>query len=243
MSSKKIIEFGSTIADRLESPVLTKKVVPDWFKKMPSWLDKDETFHNPTIKGCVPFLDTLTSGYLITNPFDVVFYRKEDFIYWKYPRDLPNFVDFAVDNLGIEYHNPNQIAPELVRDDEEHIPFKFLNPWKVTTPKNYSCLFTNPFNSPNREIRIIDGIVDTDVFRNQINFPFFIKKLNPEKSFVLKKGYPIALVFPFLRNHWKMETKKFEKKDIESLWASSFKLFNTLSNRYREKIWNKKNYD
>lgn len=243
MSSKKIIEFSSTIADRLESPVPTKKLVPDWFKKMPTWLDKVETFQDPTIKGCVPFLDTLTSGYLITNPFDVVFYREEDFIYWKYPRDLPGFADFAIDNLGIEYHNPNQISPELVRDDEEPIPFKFLSPWKVKTPKNYSCLFTNPFNRDDDGIRLIDGIVDTDTYPNTINFPFFLKKMKKHESFILKKNYPVALVFPFLRDEWKMKVKKNDIFDREKNSKAFFKTFTILKDNYKKIFWSKKNYD
>ena len=39
--------------------------VPDWYKEVKHSLDEH------TVKGCMPFLDSLTAGYIITFPQDM----------------------------------------------------------------------------------------------------------------------------------------------------------------------------
>ena len=120
------------------------------------------------------------------------------------------------------------------------LAFKYLNPWKIKTPKNYSCIFTNPFNNKVDNIRIITGIVDTDDYDLNINFPFFLKKMQVGKSFILKKNAPIALVFPFLRDSWKMQIKK-ENNNVEL--KEEYKLFSFIEDGYKKCIWKRKKYD
>ena len=65
---EKIITFSShedyvNLKEDYPTPIKTN--VPEWFKKLK---------HSPnfrTIKGCMPFLDTLTSGYLLRIPQDI----------------------------------------------------------------------------------------------------------------------------------------------------------------------------
>jgi mannose-6-phosphate isomerase-like protein (cupin superfamily) len=45
-------------------PIQAKLNIPDWYKKL------EHTILNRTVKGCMPFLDTLTSGYLLKMPQD-----------------------------------------------------------------------------------------------------------------------------------------------------------------------------
>ena len=45
-------------------PVPIKLNIPEWFKKL------EHTILKKTVKGCMPFLDTLTSGYLLKMPVD-----------------------------------------------------------------------------------------------------------------------------------------------------------------------------
>ena len=49
---------------------------------------------------------------------------------------------------------------------------KFTNPLVIETSPGWSCLFKSPPNHFSN-IRIIEGIVDTDTYHRQINFPFF----------------------------------------------------------------------
>ena len=54
-----------------EFPQPIKLNIPKWFKKI------NHDVENFTIKGCMPFLDTLTTGYLLRLPQD--FYLKHNF--------------------------------------------------------------------------------------------------------------------------------------------------------------------
>tara|TARA_R100001510_G_scaffold8388_1_gene6450 strand:- start:1370 stop:2092 length:723 start_codon:yes stop_codon:yes gene_type:complete len=237
--TRKIV-FSSSYADALLAPVPIKKIVPSWFKEMPGTL---EDLTSRTVKKCVPFLDTLTSGYAILNSIDIHFKKSKDGneIKWASNESFP--FDSKI-NVGLQAHGNHQISKSMIRDDEDSISFKYLNPWKIETPKNYSCLFTNPFNYSNeRKIRILDGIVDTDSYKEIfINFPFFIKKLNNDEEYVLKRGEPIALVFPFMRDDWKMKINKNYLSEKE-LNLTFMKYFSNIFDNYRSNFWKRKKYD
>ena len=66
----KEIEFSAHedyFALKEDYPTPIKLNIPEWYKKL------DHTILNKTVKGCMPFLDTLTSGYLLkmTQDFNV----------------------------------------------------------------------------------------------------------------------------------------------------------------------------
>ena len=46
-------------------PIPAKLNIPDWFKKL------NHEFDNKTVKGCMPFLDALTAGYILKMPQDL----------------------------------------------------------------------------------------------------------------------------------------------------------------------------
>ena len=63
----KEIEFSAHedyFALKEDYPTPIKLNIPEWYKKLEHTVDK------LTIKGCMPFLDTLTSGYLLKMPQD-----------------------------------------------------------------------------------------------------------------------------------------------------------------------------
>ena len=71
--NKKIIEFSAHkeyLKYKEEFPKPIKLNIPDWYKKLEHNLD------HKTIKGCIPFLQTLVSGYQLTLPQD--FYLKHN---------------------------------------------------------------------------------------------------------------------------------------------------------------------
>lgn len=237
----KKIEFISPYEKGLIHPVPIKKLVPNWYKEM-------KNFHNnsikyPTVKKCVPFLDSLTSGYAILNVADIIFKKINDGqeLTWVINDNFPS--DQPV-NTGVNKHFAHQISEKMIRNDEDGFPLKLLNPWTIRTPKNYSCLFTNPFNySKDRKIRILDAIVDTDVFDLDINFPFFIKNLPNEEEYVFKKGEIVALVFPFLRNNWKMKISDKSEINGKSKLIRIMKAFSGVLDNYKNNFWRRKKYD
>ena len=63
----KEIEFSAHedyFALKEDYPTPIKLNIPEWYKKL------EHSILNKTIKGCMPFLDTLTSGYLLKMPQD-----------------------------------------------------------------------------------------------------------------------------------------------------------------------------
>lgn len=241
---EKIITFESQYKDFLLKPVPIKKLVPDWYKKLSNYTDDKLNYQNPTAKKCMPLLDSFTSGYAILNPIDIVFFKGvengEEVVHWRYPHnfDLDKYPNI---NIGIEVHKPNQINLGFIKENEYPVAFKILNPWIVRTPKNYSCLFVNPFNSSKeRKIRTLDAIVETDSHCTQVNFPFFLKKFDENKSVVLEKGEPLILIFPYLRDNWKMKIKDVDS-DIKL--KKEFSLFSTIKDNYKKISWRRKSYD
>jgi hypothetical protein len=245
----KDIEFSTHedyFALKEDYPMPAKYNIPEWYKKL------EHTIDNRTVKGCMPFLDTLTSGYLLKMPQD--FYvrhnvNRKDMINVKdsfdnYPlREFKSIVNDSFYNLNTagDTHPPKQLEGSPLVEKNKNLPiYKIVNPWKIKTPKGYSCLFVPPLNNADDRFSIIPGIVDTDTFPNEINFPIV---LNGDKYPVLettiKKGTPYVQIIPFKRDQWKMSFKARTEKEIKkSRLFYALKLLNI----YKDKYWNKKSW-
>jgi len=111
-----------------------------------------------------------------------------------------------------------------------------------TNTPGYSCLFTPPLNRVDERFEIINGVVDTDIYKEYINFPFFLKKdyllknVKDGKFFsIIEKGTPYCQIIPFKRESWKM---KIEEGDL----GVPGDMFTEKFNWYRNKIWHRKSY-
>lgn len=170
-------------------PVPAKDYIPPWFRKLPAvdeaQLSKTDT--GLTIKRCMPFLDAMTTGWIIplaaTVRLDI--------------RDGGARVEagWDFDRTMVSEHGPHQVAgnPWGARP-----PRKFHNFWTIETPPGWSCLFVNPLNRPNGVFEILSGVVDTDAYRSVIHFPFFAT--GPDGLHVIEKGSPMVQVIPFRRD-------------------------------------------
>ena len=248
-----IIEF-STREDYLLSeedrPIPSKLNIPEWYKKL------GHTIENKTIKGCIPFLDTLSSGYLLKLPQDINIKFNIDIIDHKSKeKKVDTFINYALDgwynefnfnkpseiNLNFEkphIHPANQLlgSPMLEKHCYYSVP-KILNPWIIKTPPGYSCLFVPPLNNTDDRFSIIPGIVDTDTYNNYVNFPYIINGNKYKKlDTVLKKGLPYVQIIPFKKESWKM---KFSKIDNKERFKLILKLKTKLLNSYKLLFWKK----
>jgi len=229
-------------------PTPIKLNIPEWYKKL------DHSILNKTIKGCMPFLDTLTSGYLLKMPQD--FYvrhnvdnkneKGEEFkdsfqTYGLHDMSQPLSAKQVNLNSGFDTHTLKQVKGSPFIEKNKNLPFyKILNPWKIKTPKGYSCLFVPPLNNTDDRFSIISGIVDTDNFPNEINFPIIINgDKYPILETTIKKGTPYVQIIPFKRDSWKMITRPRKQKEIQnSRLFYGLKLLNI----YKDKYWNKKSW-
>ena len=219
MSAKKIKFISSNPEFELASPIPASKVVPEWYRKMPGSRDKIET-----VKKCIPFLDALTAGYVITLDADV---------YWN--EDQGKF--FSESPIKMESDHSMVQTQDVEIDDRFHTqPHKWVNHWEIKTPKGYSCLFIHPLDRMDLPFYSFTGIVDTDKHPLVINFPFVMKK---GFSGLIPKGTPLIQVIPFKRDNWKSEIsddKPYDREEIE------YKVQNPPFNWYKRNWWTKKFY-
>ena len=247
----KEIEFSAHedyFALKEDYPIPSKFNIPEWYKNL------EHTILNKTVKGCMPFLDSLTAGYLFKMPQD--FYLRHN-VYNKNEKEeifKDSFQTFGLHdqsqllndkyinlNTGIDVHSLKQVKGSSFIEKNKNLPFyKILNPWKIKTPKGYSCLFVSPLNNSDDRFSIIPGIVDTDTFSNEINFPIIINgDKYPILETTIKKGTPYVQIIPFKRDSWKMTVKARKQKEIQNS-----RLFYGLKilNIYKDKYWNKKSW-
>tara|TARA_R110000823_G_scaffold304891_1_gene426679 strand:- start:1586 stop:2338 length:753 start_codon:yes stop_codon:yes gene_type:complete len=246
----KDIEFSCPVDYFLQKedyPVPSTLNIPDWFKK----LNHDK--HVPTVKGCMPFLDTLKAGYLLKMPQDMNIRHnipnpdednKLDTFQQSSMRESGDVLKMTGINLNsahIDVHPNSQLEGCPLNKKNSNLPFhKILNPWTIKTPPGYSCLFVPPLNNADDRFSIIPGIVDTDTFNMEINFPIVINgDKYPSQELFIKKGTPYVQVIPFKRDDWKMKVTSFKSK--KSLMDKTF-FGLTFWNRYRNKFWSKKTW-
>jgi hypothetical protein len=235
-----------------DKPEPIKFNLPPWYKKL------THTTEWKTIKGCMPFLDTLTFGYLLRVPIDYKIWHnvKEKYQDEKtkeikektlfrvvvpdvngYNRLEMNLQDCATGSAS--FHPTSQLgeSPLVDKNKGQHF-YKFTNPWYIVTPPGYSCLFVPPMSNHDDRFSIIPGIVDTDKWDKLINFPFTMNgDKYPSIETVVKKGTPYVQIIPFKRDDWKMTIKDADKSDrLDKQWFYPFRL---LWN-YKTDYWAKK---
>lgn len=170
-------------------PVLAKSYLPDWFRKLPAADPEVEAVNNSglTIKRCMPFLDAMTTGWILPLPADLRLEIADE------GARVEAGWDF--DRVLVSTHGRHQIKGHPMAPRP---PMKFHNYWTITTPPGWSCLFMDPLNRPNGLFQIIAGVVDTDNYRSPIHFPFFAT--GADGLHVISKGSPLVQVIPFRRD-------------------------------------------
>lgn len=235
MFKENIIEFSS-VDEYIENskdilPIPSKLNIPKWFKNL-----KHSEFE-VTAKGCMPFLDSLTAGYILKVPTDIYFLKeeKDGKIITKIEianKNLP-FLNHA-DDIKDQIHPTWQLKDSpLIKQNGDKAFFKILNPWIIKTPPGYSCLFLPPMNNNTNDFEIVCGIVDTDNYENNINFPIVFKK--NDQSVKIKRGDPFVQVIPFKRESWKMKIKNTSKRGLMGF-------FTAFINNYKNRAWYKKRW-
>jgi hypothetical protein len=180
-----------------------------------------------TIKQCIPVMDSITSGYLIYSPVDLIISQLHGEPYYEWYGDTKNF---------IEWH-PKIQAGEHPEANTEFIP-KWINPWSISTLKGYSCLFTHPLHRDDLPFKSMSGIVDTDKHISPVNFVFTLK--DPKFTGLIPAGTPIVQVFPFKRESWEMKIGNKEDKEKSKIFE--WKVAKHSSLRYKHNSWTRKDY-
>lgn len=215
--SKKIKFTSVETQYDLPSPKPASRYIPEWFRKLDGVTKGIET-----IKKCIPFLDSMTTGYMIVTSADVYF-------------DGVEFEEVTKENQ-ITRHHVEQLGTLELPPEYLNKPFKWTSFFAIKTPRGYSTLFVHPLNRIDIPFYSLSGVVDTDVFPVPVNFPFYMKK---DFRGVIPKGTPIVQAIPFKRTNWTSEVNDTDRA-IPPL--EFFNHPNPPFNFYKRKYWFKKTY-
>jgi hypothetical protein len=198
-------------------PTPAYKQVPNWYREMPGVEEKVMT-----VKKCVPFLDAMTSGYILYSPVDVHF-------------DGVRFSELSKVPVVSMHHKEQTFGlPTPLGFSSQ--PYKWENFFTLTTPKGYSTMFVHPTNRYDLPFTSISGVVDTDAHPVPVNFPFFLKE---GFKGVIPAGTPIIQAIPFKRENWayQVEDTVPPKENI-----NVHKMHNPPFGFYKKHWWSRKTY-
>ncbi len=202
-NSKMILKFRCPpeLEGKLPPPVPATLGLPDWLKAMPTQaFNAINMREEDTVKRCPPFVDAMTSGFLIPLICDVRIENGE--ITWDNDILPGGVLDFPRSPIG--FHDVSQATGSPLYAADRFI-LKFHNLWTIEAPEGYSLLFTHPLNRFDLPFTTLSGLVDCDRYHdNWIHFAAHWHDVN--FSGVLPKGTPVAQCVPIRRENWSLET-------------------------------------
>jgi hypothetical protein len=213
-------------------PKPAKTYIPEWLKNVPLYTNNkmkidNDGYANLTLKACMPFLDTFTSGYI-----------------------QETWCDIYINTSKHPYEYRYSGGPEIMEhrtSDRQHVPapngycsqeFTWKQPWIPQLPDGYSMLYTQPFNRTDLPFLNLTAIIDNDRFymENNTNHPFFIKE---GFEGIIPKGTPYMQMIPIKRDSWQSEFK--EHDPLLSLSVAKIRQY--FMGGYKKLFWQKKEYN
>lgn len=191
----------------LPPPVPAGKHVPDWWKRLPHTYPQRDQFgaESMTAKKCMPLQDIMTLGYIIPLQADVQVITNKD-----------GSVIKAVSSPTIpaaEFHNIDQIGGKKNAPGAPTNPIKFINHWVIKTAPGWSTIFIPPVNHMNELFTCLGGMVDTDRYAKEVNFPAIWHARDYDGK--LKAGTPLVQVIPVKRDSFPKQPAIREMTPVE----------------------------
>lgn len=214
-------------------PIAIRNAVPEWYRQSEStYIDPSDPSgeEHAGLKKCMPFMDTMVSGYALTIPTDIYVTIGPDGnpkFSWNGPDGLGGFVDERPKELGSKMPRPAGHLPN-------HLVFSGFWGWK--TPKGWSTLVTHPLNRYDLPFTISSAIVDSDGFNAAGNIPFFLRE---GFEGTIPAGTPFAQIIPFKRASWMLVDDTTGMSDVEKIQGRLVRQPDTL---YKRIFWRKKDY-
>jgi hypothetical protein len=231
-SKKRVVVFkmrSKLDLDAVPFPVPAVSVIPQWYKDMPVYTNNATRVRlrpsTTSPKGCMPVLDALTAGYVMTTPHDI---------------------QVIIENGSQEILSPPGVPSIIARrgaDLADLMPaaagfttgrYIWHTPFAAELPKGYSMLYTHPLNQDNLPFRTSSGIMDSDIYPHSGSLPF---GLQVGFEGVIPKGTPFVQLIPIKRESWKSEnSKEFEDDSRTAIPRMVGRGY------YRDVWWQKKDY-
>jgi hypothetical protein len=233
MINKKIsfIPSSEDVENYISCPKPSKNYLPLWYKNSESIPkkfihdNKNGEIKNKVVKMCMPFLDSLSNGYIQESWCDIKIEKVENKINFYYSSD-PQIMD-ARENSSI---------PLL--KNFYNIEFIWKMPWEIKTDPGYSILITHPLNRIDLPFYTLSGIIDSDFyFHGKFgNIPFYINK---DFEGIIPCGTPLYQIIPIKRNSFiHIPLKYNKKKSNKNYYIATKKFWGT----YKNNFWQKKQF-
>lgn len=231
----KIVRFFSRKEyENAGQPVPAKKVLPEWYRLSEmDFVDPRDKEQKAVsgLKRCVPFMDAMISGYVLTTPMDIFVSRNEDGslkLGWNSSEHFNDFISERPKELGEKMPRPAGHLPN-------HLAFKGF--WGFKTPRGWSALVIHPLNRHDLPFTITSAIMDSDKYSTSGNIPFFIKE---DFVGVIPAGTPFAQLIPIKRASWKHINNDQGLMYLESLQGQTVR---TPGKSYKKLFWQRKEYN
>lgn len=187
----------AALAGLTPPPVPAAQGLPNWLRTMPQRaFSAIAGGEDDTLKRCPPFVDAMTSGFLMPLICDVRVENGE----FAWDADLPLLQNAALPRSPMSLHDPGQAAGSPLAK-EDRVLVKFHNHWTIEAPDGWSVLFTHPLNRFDLPFETLTGLVDCDRYSETwIQFPAVWR--DEGFSGVLERGTPVAQCIPVRRESW-----------------------------------------
>ena len=139
----------------LPPPVPAAQGLPAWLRAMPMQaVNEINGREENTVKRCPPFVDAMTSGFLMPLMCDLKVENGE----FTWDNELPPGGAVSFTRSPVGFHNPSQVmgSPLFKRDQ---FLIKFHNLWTIQAPEGYALLFTHPVNRFDLPFTTLSGLV------------------------------------------------------------------------------------
>jgi hypothetical protein len=229
-----LIEFSLVHGDEnaIPRPYPANREMPEWFKSMPADAETQSDYRLRTVKNCPPFVEAMTCGYIIPLSADISLSVDPA---GQFVGKGPTWIRGTEAAEMVQSHRKIQ----LIGSPYEKSPVvKILNPWLIRTPPGYSTLFLSMLNRYLIPLVPLAGLVETDIFYRNVNFPCLLT-IPLGTTLTLTKGVPLVQAIPIKREDFQAQ---FVPVDMERLMAVEKENAPGNPNYYRDNFWKKKSY-
>jgi len=175
----------------IPEPVPAYKNIPEWWKRLSSTYDQKDQFGSKafTAKKCFPLFDAMSYGYIIPLQADLHVLTNGD-------RSIIKTTDAPGLKVS-EFHAIEQVGGKNAPGYPAR-PIKFINHWCIRTAPGWSTLFVPPMNRTDAPFTCLAGLVDTDKYCKEVNFPAVWHAANFDDK--LPAGTPLVVAIPVRRD-------------------------------------------
>jgi len=211
-----------------------KEVIPKWYKDTERIVNlENKKILNilplkKSFKACLPFLESLQTGYMIPLSVDIAVKQTEGGPSITYQELFKKPIILRDDYQNNKLPTPNGYS-NLHFAWDLHVSFKI--------PKGYSALVTHPLNRFDLPFLTLSAIIDGEFVVPGGNMPVFF---NNSFEGIIEAGTPIAQIVLFKTENW---SNILDQSLNEEASVNNIKSGSSAIGWYKKNIWKKKSFN